>query len=130
MDTNVLVSARFWEGNELEVLRMCQVGRLVSVTSPDMLDELAGVLTHKFHEHEDDVEYYLNDIELASHLVFPVGGVDVIDDDPSDNVVLETALLGEADLVVTGDGHLLSLGTFEGVRIVRAADLVRLIASR
>ena len=58
-----------------------------------------------------------------SDIVHPEGTIDVIDDDPSDNWVLETALLGEADIIVSGDKHLLTLGSYEGVRILRARDL-------
>jgi putative PIN family toxin of toxin-antitoxin system len=126
----VLVSARFWNGNELEVLRLCQAGHLASVTSPGILDELAGVLASKFDEPLDEIEIYRDEIELVSEVVHPSGRLDVLHEDPSDNMVLETALVGEADLIVSGDGHLLSQGTFQGIRILRAADLVRVIASR
>jgi len=48
MDTNVLVSALFWEGNERALLMRCRGGELRSVTSPGILDELERVLTRKF----------------------------------------------------------------------------------
>lgn len=126
----MLVSARFWEGNELKVLRMCQAGHLVSVTSPDILDELAGVMASKFGTKVGDIDTFREEIELVSELVLPDGVLEVIDIDPSDDIVLETAVIGEVDLIVSGDGHLLSLGTFRGVKIVWATDLVRLTGSR
>ncbi len=102
---------------------MCQVGHLTSVTSPDILDELAGVLAFKFDEPMDDVNAYLEEIVLLSEIVFPKGDLDIIEVDPSDNVVIETALLGKADVIITGDGHLLSLGCYEGIRIIQAREL-------
>ncbi len=97
---------------------------------PDILDELVGVLTYKFNAPVDEIDHYRDEIELTSELVFPVGGLDVLHDDPSDNVVLETAILGEADLIVSSDRHLLSLRTFQGIRVLRAAELVRIISGR
>ena len=119
----MLVSARLWEGNEWVVVRMCRSGHITSITSPDILDELVGVLMDKFHEPVDEIDTYWDEIALCSEIVFPTGELDIIEVDPSDNVVIETALLGKADVIVTGDRHLLSLGCYEGIRIIQARDL-------
>jgi predicted nucleic acid-binding protein len=49
----------------------------------------------------------------------------VLDDDP-DNRILECALDAHADLVVTGDRHLLKLKKFQGIPIIRLADFIRM----
>jgi len=130
LDTNVLVSAYSWEGNEEWVVSRCGSGEFRSITSPEILDELGDVLFNKFNVPIGHVIEYLEKVILMSEIVFPEGDVDVITDDPSDNSILETAMQGKAGLIVTGDRHLLALGTFEGVRILRAAELIRLTASR
>jgi predicted nucleic acid-binding protein len=38
--------------------------------------------------------------------------------DPKDDFILECAVLGNADVIVTGDKDLLALGEYEGIRIV------------
>ncbi len=48
----------------------------------------------------------------------------MIRDDPSDDLVLETALLGDALVIVTGDHHLLTFGTFGDINIVPATELL------
>ncbi len=123
MDTNVLVSAYFWDGNEGRVLASCLAYELHAIISPDILNELEDVLVRKFDEPVDLISGYLGDLMIMSEVVFPVGDVEMVVDDPSDNMVLETALLGKADVIVTGDRHLLTLGSYEGVRILRARDL-------
>jgi predicted nucleic acid-binding protein len=50
---------------------------------------------------------------LAAELVRPGFKVEIIEEDPSDNRVLECALAGRAQVIVSGDGHLLSLEGFE-----------------
>jgi len=41
--------------------------------------------------------------------------------DDADNRVLEAAVAGGADFIVSGDAHLLDLGDFEGIPIVAPA---------
>ena len=55
----------------------------------------------------------------------PTSKLRVVDDE-ADNRILECALDGRADLIVTGDRHLLKLRRFEGITIIRLADFLRL----
>jgi uncharacterized protein len=48
--------------------------------------------------------------------------------DPDDNMVLECALVGHAQYIVSGDKDLLELKEFRGIRIVRAAEFLKLLA--
>ncbi len=123
LDTNVLVSALFWEGNEREVLRRCRAGDLRSVTSPGILEELERVLVRKFKVPEDRARDYLRELLTISEVVLPPGELTVVARDRADNVVLETAVVGKADVIVTGDRHLLGLGGYENIVIERARDL-------
>jgi uncharacterized protein len=50
--------------------------------------------------------------------------------DPDDNTVLDTAVDGKADFVVTGDKHLLALERFEGIQIITVDAALRLLAPR
>ena len=50
--------------------------------------------------------------------------------DPDDDWVLATAVAGEAEAIVTGDGGLLALGTFRGVAILSPRQFVERLAAR
>jgi predicted nucleic acid-binding protein len=50
--------------------------------------------------------------------------VGLIKDDPTDNMFLACALDGQADYVVSGDHHLLSLGSLQGIGIVSPRDFL------
>ena len=52
----------------------------------------------------------------------------IVEEDPEDDLVLATALTGGASYVVSGDRHLLDLGRFEGVRIVRVEEMLRILS--
>lgn len=48
----------------------------------------------------------------------------VIIDDPDDDAVLACAVAAKADLVVSGDPHLVKLVQYEGIPIVAPAEAV------
>jgi hypothetical protein len=54
--------------------------------------------------------------------------VKAILEDPSDDIYLECALEGRADFIVSGDRHLLDLGTFRGISIVNPTAFLKIVA--
>lgn len=122
LDTNVLVSALFWDGNERRVLLGCLQGDQRLVTSPSILGELEEVLRGKFDVPEGKVGTYVRTLLIRSELVSP--GIELeVTGDPADDRVLACALVGDADVLVTGDGELLELGSWEGIEICSAGEL-------
>ena len=124
LDTNVLVSAWFLEGNESRLMESMEEGRVHGYSSKQVIEELGRVLRYpKFDLSQDEIEsirsYYL----LLLKIVNPRQTIDAVPEDPSDNRVLECAL--EADYIVSGDHHLLNLREFRGIKIVTAAELLR-----
>ena len=125
-DTNVFVSAFVVPGSHGErAFLLAQAKRFELHTSVAILTEMARVLRRKFGQDEDDVKQALRQISRAAVVSKPVSKLRIVDDE-ADNRILECALEGRADLVVTGDRHLLRLKRFEGIPIVRLADFLRL----
>ena len=58
-------------------------------------------------------------------MVRPKTRVDVVVEDPDDDRVLEAAAAGEADVIVSGDRHLLRLRSWQGIPIEKAAAFVK-----
>ncbi|MDQ7839575.1 MAG: putative toxin-antitoxin system toxin component, PIN family [bacterium] len=123
LDTNVLISALFGGPPEL-VYRAALRGQFRLITSPALLVELARALREKFRLPEGDITAYVKQIARRSTVVRPAVRLTVVEDEP-DNRVLECAVAGRADLIVSGDRHLLGLGTYSGIPIVRPIDFVR-----
>lgn len=121
LDTNILISALFWNGNERAIVSKCRNRRHTSITSPDILLELEKVLTAKFKVPRDKIQKYASDILFFSEVVFPKGKINRLKDNPADNLILETAVLGKADYIITGDNHLLKLNTYQGIKIINAS---------
>lgn len=125
-DTNVYVSAFLLSGSFAEdaFLRV-QRRQATLFTSLPILTETAGVFRTKFHQAEEDVAAALRLIARTATIVKPSIRIMVLEDLP-DNRILECAVEATADLIVTGDQHLLRLRTYQDVAIVRVADFLRL----
>ncbi|HEU4644584.1 MAG TPA: putative toxin-antitoxin system toxin component, PIN family [Burkholderiales bacterium] len=125
-DTNVLVAALVFPGGRgEEALQRILTERDELVLSKAILDELLGVLARKFARDAEELSRVAVLLGEVSSLAKPARRVRVLRDDP-DNRILECAAAARADLIVTGNEALLALGKFEGVRIVRLADYLRM----
>jgi putative PIN family toxin of toxin-antitoxin system len=121
-DTDVLVSAVGRRGPEHELYERCRAGELRLAISPELLAELRRVLRYpKFGFEEEEIEGFVSDLLDHAVTVSPSQTVEVIEEDPEDNRVIECALAAGARWIVSGDKHLLGLEEYEGIRIVGAA---------
>jgi predicted nucleic acid-binding protein len=55
----------------------------------------------------------------------PTEALDVVKDDPDDNRIVECAVASGSDCIVTGDNHLLRLGEYAGIKMVRVGDFLQ-----
>lgn len=120
LDTNVYVSAYGFGGRPAAVLRAAILGRYTLLTSLPILTETADKLYSVLDFDDEHVTGAIRQLGRIAHVVAPEQHIDVLDDEP-DNRVLECAVAGEADLIVSGDHHLLDLGAFRDIRILRVA---------
>lgn len=126
IDTNVFISAYGFGGKPLRLLEAAVMREFDLVTSPPLLLELAGRLHDVLGLSGREVETALKQIARIAVIVRPEHLLSVIADE-SDNRVLECALEGEANLIVSGDRHILSLEAFEDIEIVRPAEALVLL---
>ena len=128
LDTNVLISGLNFGGNSRLVLQMAEAGTIRMAVSNSILDEVARVLRReKFGWPEEEIRRALSQIDRFSDLVDSPQRIDVIKDDPTDNRILECAAASSSDYLVSGDNHLLALGQYEGVRIVKPAEFLEIL---
>jgi predicted nucleic acid-binding protein len=92
--------------------------------SPFILGEVGRVLRDKFGWEEERAGRSVAKVgRVTGNIHEPPESVAVIEDNPTDNRILECTLAADAEFVVTGDKkHLLPLGSFRGVLIVGVAD--------
>ena len=118
LDTNVLISALLFPGGAPEdVYRLALERRIQLVGSRTLLAELGAVLESKFGWEPDRVESAVAQLTRVAELVEPAARVSEVAADPADNRVLEAAESGQAEVIVSGDQHLLALVRWRGIRI-------------
>lgn len=132
IDTNVLVSAVIGHGKPRRLLMRVLLGGDSAVTSRELVAELAEVLTReKFSLTEAQIARFVAIyVRRAEVVALHRRVVDAVDEDPDDNIVLDTAVSGGAAFVVTGDKHLLALEEFEEVQIVTVDTALRILAAK
>jgi uncharacterized protein len=81
----------------------------------------------KFEVSAEDASAIRARIVSIAHLVEPKETLHVIGEDPDDDLVLECAVAGRADTIVSGDRHLLTLASFPGISIMRVRQFLALI---
>ncbi len=127
LETNTLVSAIGWDGPPRQILIAIREGKHTFITSPELLDELARVLAYP--KLRPVATHPLLPVILAwlhwpEHLVIPQERISVVRADPADNSVLEVAIAGKADTIISGDRDLLTLHRFRGIPILTARGFV------
>jgi len=139
-DTNVLISAlrarrRGLRTPPVECLDLAQHGAVELVTSPALTVELVRALSYAKLRVPLEEAHAFGAIVAASTgpggLVHTAGRLNILTRDPSDNLVLETALAGRADYLVTGNladfAELGSKGSplsYRGVRVVTPREFL------
>ncbi len=68
-----------------------------------------------------------DELRAFSRVVSIPGLLKVIAADPDDDVIVECAVVGEAEFIVSGDHHLLELHSHQGIQIVTAAVFLNLV---
>ena len=121
-DTNVWISGINWEhGKPRQLLEAAQARMFVHITSLEILFEITRVLWDYFGYSDEDAYEWYKEIGGLSEVVTPTLRLNVIEADPTDNKFLECALEGRANFVVSGDHHLLDLGDYQGIEIVKVS---------
>ena len=129
LDTNTVVSGLFWKGAPRQILDLARSGTFTLFTSPDLLSELADVLgREKFSERlalaGTSVEELVFGYASLAKTVRPKKIAVVIKADPEDDKVLACAKAAKAEIIASGDSHLLNLKEYEGLRIMTVNQLL------
>ncbi len=134
LDTNVIASGFLWGGVPRQLLHAAREKKLQLYASTTLLLELTDILgrakfVRKLAAAQLSVDELVERYALLATVVHPAAISPVILDDPDDDHVLACALAAKAEIIVSGDRHLLDLKEHQGIRIVTVAEAVRNIAS-
>jgi putative PIN family toxin of toxin-antitoxin system len=121
-DTNIFISALVLPGSlaEKAVSRIIE-GRDDLVLSTDIIKEVLSVLSSKFGREREALSHVAVILLDLGKWVKPDQRIRVLRDEP-DNRILECAVFGRAELIVTGDKEMLRLKEYMGIKITSLRD--------
>jgi uncharacterized protein len=136
LDTNVLVSAFISkQGNPARILEIVTTFDEISlVLSKEILTEFKDVLnrtevSERFHYSQKDIEDYATAIRDVATIIDIQSKFRIMKEDPKDDIILQTAVDGKVDFLISGDRHLKQIKEFRNVRIVNPKQFLSIIAT-
>jgi len=117
-DTNIFISAFIIPESQAEkaILKIIE-GKDSLVISKEIIHEVLSILSSKFSRDGEALGHVAVNLSEIAELVHPIKRIRIFKDEP-DNRVLECALIGKAEAIVTGDKEMLKLKEYRGIRII------------
>ncbi len=132
VDANIFASALLKpNSNPAKVIELVKQNRVELTISPAIIKEIKRILLYpkikKYHcKTVQEIDEYFEKLLIFAWVVEGKEIIDIIKDDPTDNKYLACADEGEADYIVSGDHHLLDLGTYKVTKIVKAKAFLKI----
>jgi putative PIN family toxin of toxin-antitoxin system len=130
IDTNVIVSGLAFKGQPREVLDLAWKGEIEVYISPFILRELTGTLKKDFGWSNEQIKDTIQRIKAKTNSIRPKIKVSVVKEKEDDNRILECAIEGNAQYLISGDKkHLLLLKQYQGIKILSPARFLMLFTN-
>ncbi|MBS3079481.1 putative toxin-antitoxin system toxin component, PIN family [Candidatus Pacearchaeota archaeon] len=133
LDTNVWLSGIIWDGEASKIIEKAEKEDIQIIISEDILSEIVRVLNRelKFQKYilnlKLSIEELLRTILSISTLIETKIKLSVIKADPKDNIILEAAIEGKVEYIVSYDKHLLNMLEFREIKIISPGEFLNLI---
>jgi putative PIN family toxin of toxin-antitoxin system len=129
LDTNVIVSALVFGGVPRGILELAEAGQCELFYSQPIQTEVRRVLAEKFDWPQAMLQQALPVLWSMGTLVAPLVTLNAVPADPDDNRILECAVEAQAQVVVSGDHHLLALKNYRSISIVTPRQFIEVFIS-
>ena len=125
LDTNIFISSFFWGGNPRKILTRIIEGQDTLFVSNEILQEVFLVMSRpKFNVSRHQIIRFIDSIEEISCHITSSGTIQGVCRDSNDDKILECAVLGNVDYIISGDSDLLSLKIFQEIPIITALEYI------
>jgi len=127
LDTNIFISAALLGRVCEEVIQFCRFGKVNVFISRDIISEIEDKLRSKFLWNDSQIRIFKDSILEFCNLIEVNEKIVFVKDDPDDDKVLECAVSAKCDYIISGDRHLIKLGSYRNIKILRPADFLFLV---
>ncbi|MFH1904867.1 MAG: putative toxin-antitoxin system toxin component, PIN family [bacterium] len=125
IDTNVIISGITARGYSFDVIKDAIDKHAVYYTSY-LLEEIQRTLSTKFSLSKDVIHFSIFIIKRDLIKGKTASKVENVCRDPDDNQILADALANEIEVIITGDGDLLDLKSYKGIKIISPREYWKL----
>ena len=128
LDTNIYISAILFGGNPERIRKLSKEKELEILISETIIAEIAEVLRKKFNWESWQISQIIDEIRESATLIIPSQTLSITKGDEDDNRILECAVEGKVQYIVSGDKqHLLPLKEYQGVKILSPSEFLILL---
>ena len=126
IDTNVFVSS-FFGGNPKKIIDLWKNEEILLCLSKDILDEYLDVLQRVGLKDENEIEELLSFFAKGFNILFTTNTpkINAVKDDPEDDKFIECAVALKADVIITGDKALKTIGEYMGIKILTPQEFLK-----
>jgi len=127
-DTNVWLSGLIFGGKPGQLIKSFGDDAFLIFISEELLSELRRKITQKFPLYIPTLNLLEMSLRKDTELVKLGSQTVTICRDPDDNKVIETALIGDCQYVVSGDKDLLELESYKNIKIMNPAQFLEILS--
>lgn len=132
VDTNILVSSTFWNGPSNKIIEKAEKKEIELVLSEEIIQEFVNVLNYK--EIQDKIRNKGLDMNRTAEKIVAISEIvdlkiklKIVKEDPNDDKFFEWAKTGNVNYIVSKDNHLLKLKEFEGIKIIKPEEFLKIL---
>lgn len=133
LDTNIWLSGLFWKREASKIIELAEKERIKVIISEEIILEIIDVLNkeirfQKFLKNKNqNIEDLIRNILNISELIKTHTKLDIIKEHPADNIILEVALDGKVNYIISYNRHVLNLREFRGIKIMPPGEFLEII---
>ena len=124
LDTNVYIAVALGGEFAEDIFQLITTtSEITAITSEEIIQELQKKLQEKFNWSKEDIRRLITRIRRFTEIIAIREKLSVVTRDSEDNKILECAVSGNADLIVSIDQDLIKLKNYKGIGIIHPKTL-------
>jgi len=127
LDTNIYISSIFWKGQPYKIVKKCLEERFNAFLTEEIIIELRRALKRDFNVNDEKMSEIIDGICLFAQKIQSTYKVNIVKDDPADNIIIQCALSSNANYIVTQDKHLLRIKEHKNIKIINPSEFLALL---
>jgi putative PIN family toxin of toxin-antitoxin system len=125
LDTNIFISGIHWTGASGKIIEFWLDGKFELVVSAEIIDEIVKTLANfRVSLDFEEILSWASIISEKSVFVEPLIKFNAVKEDLDDNKFVDVAVQGGADFIVSQDNHLLKIGEFKDIKILKPEEFL------